>query len=92
MNTPHPDGPGAATTVGVNIRATVPCVPTADPNVGSTCSVTTTADAIAPGSVTEGRRTVWALGTLEVEDGGADDDAETTGDNTVFMTQGVFVP
>ena len=45
-----------------------------------------------PGTVTEGKRAVWELGQVQVDDGGADGDADTAGDNTLFMVQGVFVP
>ena len=45
-----------------------------------------------PGTVTELRRTVWGLDRIQVYDGGADSDADTTGDNGVFAMQGVFVP
>jgi hypothetical protein len=58
---------------------------------GSTCSANTTADALAPGSVVESKRTIWALGQIQVFDGGADGDINTT-PNSVFATQGVFVP
>jgi hypothetical protein len=42
--------------------------------------------------VVEGRRGIWRLGQVQLDDGGADGDADTTGDNTVFVTQGLFVP
>ena len=35
---------------------------------------------------------LWELGEIDVFDGGADGQAETTGDNTLFERQGVFVP
>ena len=92
VNTPHPSGPGPATIVRHSLRATVPCTPTADVNVGATCSLVTTADAVLPGTVTESKRTVWEMASVQVEDGGADSDADTFGDNVVFLTQGVFVP
>jgi hypothetical protein len=41
--------------------------------------------------VTEGKRSVWQLGKVQVFDGGVDGDAQT-GPNTLFATQGVFVP
>ena len=31
-------------------------------------------------------------GQVQVYDGGADGDADTPGDNTLFLSQGVFVP
>jgi hypothetical protein len=42
--------------------------------------------------VIEAKRSVWELGQVRVDDGGADSDADTTGDNTLFMVQGLFVP
>ena len=37
-------------------------------------------------------RAIWALDKLRVYDGGPDEDADTEADNSLFMTQGVFVP
>ena len=59
---------------------------------GGTCSAATTADAVAPGVVLEGMRAVWQLGQGRVFDGGADGDADTADDNTLFAVQGVFAP
>ena len=70
---------------------TVPCVATSQGDVGATCSVHTTFDAVVPGAVTEGRRALWQLGAVEVHDGGVDGIA-ATGPNEVFARQGVFVP
>ena len=36
-------------------------------------------------------RSIWQLGQVQVFDGGADGQASTT-PNTLFATQGVFVP
>jgi hypothetical protein len=41
--------------------------------------------------VSEGKRAIWELGQIEVFDGGSDG-LTSTGDNTVFARQGVFVP
>lgn len=68
------------------------CQVTADAGIGSTCTASTTADALSAGMVTEGTRAVWMLGPIDVYDGGADGVAATTGDNTLFMRQGLFVP
>jgi CSLREA domain-containing protein len=68
------------------------CMPTADPNIGATCATSTTADALVPGAVPEGKRAIWALKQIHVADGGEDGEAGTTGDNTPFLKQGVFVP
>jgi hypothetical protein len=53
--------------------------------------VSATADGVAPGSVLEGKRSVWALEQVRLLDGGADGLAATA-DNTLFEVQGVFVP
>jgi hypothetical protein len=70
---------------------TIPCAATGDPAIGSTCSATTTADAVVPGAVLEGRRSMWELGKVQVFDGGSDGVASTT-PNTLFAAQAVFVP
>jgi hypothetical protein len=90
LNGPSQDEPG---TVEANpFRFAVPCAATSDSAVGGNCSLASTFDAILPGSVVAGRRAVWELGTVDVFDGGADSQASTTGDNTLFERQGVFVP
>ena len=71
--------------------ATVPCAATAATTVGSTCTLATTADAITPGIVPEGKRAIWALGQVEVQDGGSDGVASTT-PNSAFARQGLLVP
>ena len=69
----------------------MPCTVTAETNVGSTCSVSTTADAVTPGLLVEAKRTLIQLGQVKVFDGGSDGLAGTGG-NTLFAIQGVFVP
>jgi Tol biopolymer transport system component len=93
-NTPAPDGTtGAATTQDTPLSITVPCASTtADDTIGSLCALSTTADAIVAGQVKEEMRSNWELGQVQVYDGGADADASTLSDNTLFMDQGVFVP
>jgi Tol biopolymer transport system component len=70
---------------------TVPCVATSSATVGSTCEVTTTIDAISPGTAWEGARGIWELGQIQVHDGGADGLA-TTQDNDMFAVQGIYIP
>ena len=90
-NTPNPGGPGAATVEDFDLRFTVPCTETASDTIGSSCSVSTTVDALLPGAVKEGRRAIWALDRVHVRDGGPDGDAGTSG-NRVFLRSGVFAP
>ncbi len=93
LNTPHPGGPGAATTQPFTYGFTIPCADSpAEPITGSDCMLATSMNALAPGTHEDGRRAVWQLGQVRVLDGGADADGSTIADNTVFATQGVFVP
>ncbi len=91
-NTPYPGGPGPGTVVPATFEFNVPCATTADTTVGSTCSTSTTANAVLPGQVLERQRAIWELGRVEVHDGGTDGNPSTAGDNTLFATQGVFIP
>ena len=67
-NTPNPGGPGAtagsaATTTEIPLEMVAPCSPTVNlPDEGSSCTVSTTADTLVPGTVKEGRRTDLAAG------------------------------
>jgi Tol biopolymer transport system component len=83
-NGPVPDDP--ATTEDIfPFTWPVPCSPTPDTTVGSSCSIDTTLEALRPGSVVEQKRSVWQLDQIEIRDGGVDD-------FTLFAVQGVFVP
>jgi hypothetical protein len=79
-----------ATTQDSPFPVPVPCAATAGA-AGATCAVNTTFDAVVPGAVPEGKRSVWALDALAVMDGGPDGLAATA-PNTLFARQGVFVP
>lgn len=84
-------GGEAATMQDVPIPATVPCVATAEASRGASCALSTTINALIPGAVVEGRRTIWELDQVQVLDGGADGLASTN-DNSLFAVQGVFLP
>lgn len=71
-------------------NARVACAPTPDPS-GSTCQTQTTADALIPDTVVEGKRSIWEVRSVQVFDGGSDGSISTPG-NTLFVTQGLFVP
>jgi hypothetical protein len=81
----------AATVVDVELPHVVPCTATSAGDVGSTCEVQTSANALLPGIVRMGLRATWELDQVQVFDGGADGQAETPG-NTLFAVQGVFLP
>ena len=82
----------SATTTDVwRFPFTIPCSPTADSAIGGACSVDTTLDALMPGVVTEGVRSIWEFNSIDINDGGADGDNETD-DFTLFARPGLFVP
>ena len=90
--TDRDNGPDEVATVqGLPLSFAVPCVTTTSTTIGSTCSVATTADAVVPNTVKEDRRTIWQMGKVDLYDGGADGQAGTD-PNTLFMTQGYYVP
>jgi hypothetical protein len=86
VETPEP-----ATVQTINYSAPVDCVSTVDTSIGSTCTASTTADALVPGTVIEGRRAIWELGQIEVKDAGPNAIAGD-GDDATFLRQGIFVP
>jgi hypothetical protein len=71
-----------ATTQDATYSFAVPCTTTSSTTIGSTCSVDTTANALAPNAVVAGMRGIWEVGKVDVYDGG----------NNRFLTQGYFVP
>ena len=75
------DRDGPATTEDFPFQIAAPCTGTATA-AGSTCSTTTTVEAIVPGAVDEGARAIWQLDAVEVLDGSG---------NT-FARQGIFIP
>jgi hypothetical protein len=92
FNQPSPSQYGPGTMADAAIFATVPCASTVDTTLGAACAISTTADALAAGTVRAGARAVWGLGQVRLHDGGADGEADTPGDNELFSVQGVFVP
>src|SRR3954453_22845555 len=81
LNTPAPtpSGQGAATCRTPGFGPTIPCAPSADNTIGSTCSIATTVNTLIPGLVVGGARSVWQLGQVSVDDGGPDGDGDTAG-------------
>ena len=80
---------GSATVIDFELKFAVPCSATPDTTVGGTCAVDTTADALAPGLVPEGKRSIWELGQVEVFH---DPYPDSRVDDRLFLTQGVFIP
>jgi hypothetical protein len=67
------------------------CASTAAATVGATCTSSTSFNAVVPGLIKDGKRTVLGFNNLVVEDGGKDG-LTSTAANTQFLRQGVFVP
>jgi Acetyl xylan esterase (AXE1) len=90
LNGPAGDEPG--TVEAQPFRFAVPCAATTETTVGATCSLSSSFNAVVPGSIVAGARSIWQLRDVQVFDGGADGQAGTTSDNTLFERQGVFAP
>ena len=90
----HYNGPSlteAATVIDIPFPVNSTCANTAATTIGGSCSVSTTANAVVPGSVKDTQRAVVEIGQLQVNDGGADG-LVSTADNTLFEVQGIFIP
>jgi TolB protein len=83
-------GAESATTQDLSLPATMPCSTTAVA-AGSNCAVNTSFNALVPGALKDGKRQNMQLADIRVMDGGPDGDVSTA-DNSLFATQGVFVP
>jgi hypothetical protein len=86
-----PAGTSPATTEDTSFPVTTLCTSTESTTIGSSCTLSSSFNAIVPGAIVEGKRAIWQLGQVEVFDGGADDLA-ATGPNGLFARQGIFVP
>jgi Tol biopolymer transport system component len=89
------NGPSAAeegTVQDFDLAFTIPCAATTSTLDGAKCSVSTTAGSVIPGLTTAGARAIYGLDQARVYDGGPDEDAETTADNSLFAVQGIFIP
>ena len=77
----------------------IDCVSTVSTTIGASCVLITTADSLVPGTVVEGRRSVWEIGQGDVKDAGPNGTGYANcpptcgdGDESVFLREGVFVP
>jgi hypothetical protein len=86
-----PSGSDAATASDLDFVAPVDCVSTADPAIGSDCFAGTSADAILPDAIKEGKRMVVQVFRLRLADAGPDG-ARGNGDDRLFEQQGLYIP
>ena len=85
-------GSDAGTGQEVSLGRSFACAATASTSTGSTCSLTSSMNAIVPGLVKDTKRAIWQMGQVQVYDGGPDGDADTPAGDTLFAVQGIFVP
>ena len=81
-----------ATVSDLAFPVTATCANTASGTIGSTCGVNTTANAVVPTSVQDNKRANVEVQQVNILDGGPDGTAATTTGNTLFETQGIFIP
>jgi hypothetical protein len=80
-----------ATVQEIPLSFPMSCTVSPSTTIGSTCSTATSQNAILPGSVPEGGRSIWELTPIQVWDGGPDGSLGT-GNEALFLVQGLFVP
>ncbi len=98
LNSPESPEPGTMQTIKYEFPVDCVATPTITTS-GSTCNLNTTADAIVPGTLVEGKRAIWELGEVTVDDAGPNNTGYEScpptcgdGDESTFLRQGVFVP
>jgi hypothetical protein len=89
------NGPTGGTSGGTTTDLDLPgvpidCVNTAGPE-GSTCNLSTSADAVTPGVVKEAAQTSSQVFRVRVNDSGPDG-VRGNGDDTLFAQQGIYIP
>ena len=84
-------GTDPATVVDIPFPVNATCTSTGGTGVGSNCNVNTSANAVVPGAVKDGKRAIVEIGQVQVKDGGPDG-VVSTEPNTVFAVQGIFIP
>ena len=82
-NAPAPGGGSeAATVIDSTLAFAAPCMATAG-TAGANCSLTTSANAISPGLIRDGKRMLIAMSQMQVHDGGSDGLVATTAQRRV---------
>lgn len=105
---PNPTGTDCSDTSTCAATADFPVIPVGLQCASGSCNYVTSVDVSVPGATVEGKRAVYGLGAIEVQDAGLNGNlaaapspssgvcppaCQADGDsNTVFLTQGFFVP
>jgi hypothetical protein len=84
-------GTDPATVIDVPFPVNATCTGTAATTIGGTCAVTTTANAVVPAAVKDGKRAIVEVQQIQILDGGPDGTMGTA-PNTLFEVQGIFIP
>ena len=98
-------GGASATVQDARFDVPIDCAASPDPALGSACAIDTTANTLVPGFAQEGNRAVISAFSVSLEDAGPDGGVTPspdpglgcpptcgTGDESVFLRQGVFAP
>jgi hypothetical protein len=86
-----PSGNDPGTTTDFDFLVPVDCTSTASSSVGSTCNATTSAEAVTPGSIKEGKRAVVDVFRIKLQDSGPNGNRGDS-DDRLFEQQGIYVP
>jgi hypothetical protein len=90
-----------ATTADTDLKVPVACSATAGASIiGAECALSTTLNAVIPGAVIEGKRSIWQLPEFSLKDAGPNGTGYGSscppscgdGDETTFLRQGIFIP
>ena len=84
-------GTDPATVIDIPFPVVTPCAATAARQSAAPAAITTTANAVVPGAVKDGKRAIVEIGQIQISDGGTDGVAATD-PNTLFSVQGIFIP
>jgi hypothetical protein len=89
-----------ATVEDFDLGVPVTCVATASTTVGATCNLTTRLNTLIPGALLDGKRSIYALNSVEALDPGPNGTGFDAGcpmtcgdgDESTFLRPGLFVP
>jgi hypothetical protein len=79
------------TVVDLDFSVGVPCLATITNNIGASCGVNTTANAVVPGVISAGRLATIQMFRMRVNDAGANNTPGDS-DDTLFVQQGILSP